>query len=301
MDRRKVHIFVGEFSYAMNWHAPILHQECLTNNSYNIVVTLPAYCMLYKDFANEVHALPDYIWSRLGRLATIGEHVSATSDITPNYIIEYCKEQFINSEIVLPKYINPFEQNPKGIYNHLSPSIEVKNDIVNFLNDFNSKNTVTVFPKFREKGGAGKQNWAVENWYQLIQTLNDFNFNVVIIQIQDQIKSHGGTYQLDIKSEKVKKFDISRDDRYALDRQSWLLKLTKCSFYGSSGAANLPFWLNTPTCAIMVSQYGQRLLFNWQKKLTNNHEKNKIIMLDDLNSSKFSDIKESIIQYINII
>ena len=299
--KHKVHIFVGEFSYAMNWHAPRLHSECIVNNSYNTIVTLPAYSMLYRKFADEVHALPEHIYSRLGRLATIGENISPISDITPGYIIDYCKQKYPDAEIIIPTYINPFEQTPPGVYQHLTPSDGVKDDIVKFLSGFDKQNTITVFPKFRGKGGGdGVQNWLVDNWYSLIQTLLDKNYNVVVLKINDSTNAQGGTYDLNINDDRVRVYNVDRDDEYALDRQAWILTLTRCSIYGSTGAASFPHWIDTPSCSIMHIQYGHRLSFEWQKRLTDNHNKNKIIILDDLSVFNFHEIEELITQYIII-
>jgi hypothetical protein len=295
---KTIHIFIGEFSYAMNWHAPYLRKKLNNSDEYNIVVTFPTYAMLYRSFVNEVHVLPREQWSKLGQLATIGEHVHG-GDITPNYIIEYCKSIWPDGKIVLPPTPNPHADNPDGIYKHLTPDASIENDIKQFLKNYDKSNTIVLFPKYREKGGRPGQNWPKENWNALILSLIHNNYNVIIINIFDAIKSHGGTYQFDdIINDHVKIFNIDRNDPFALDKQAWMLKLTKCSIYGSSGAANLPFWVNTPVCAIMLKPFGQRLLFQWQRQLTNNHEKNKIMLIDNLELTPFKNIEQEILNYI---
>lgn len=301
MKETNVYIFVGEFSYAMNWHSPKLQLILQQSNSHNIVVTLPAYSMLYRRFVDEVHPLPEHIWSKLGKLSMIGERIPGIPEHTPKIVIDYCKELFPDANIITPSNINPYEQNPMGIYEHLIPSLECKSEIEIFLNNFDKNNTIAIFPKYRKVGGVLGQNWKIENWERLIGLLLDNDYNIVVLQILDKLEKHGGTYEIGIVDDKVRIYNVDRNDPFALDKQSWLLKLTKCSIYGSTGAASLPHWLDTPSCSIMKGDCGRRLFFDWQKKLTNNHKNNEIILLEDLENSKFEDIQNIIIDYINRI
>ena len=51
-----------------------------------------------------------------------------------------------------------------------------------------------------------------------------------------------------------------------------LLKNTKCSIYGASGAVTLTFFTNTPVFTQQSKENGDRLNFNWQKSLSNSHK-----------------------------
>ena len=67
------------------------------------------------------------------------------------------------------------------------------------------------------------------------------------------------------------------DDDDSLDRQLALLKVTKCSIYGASGSAVLPFFIKTPTFTQQTVEEGFRLRYKWERDLTNNLENIKII------------------------
>jgi len=293
---KRVHIFVGEFSYALNWHGPWLNQIINDSSYHDTVVTLPAYASIYRKYADDIDVLPYDVWSRLGKLATIGEHNNG-QDITPTFIIDYCKEKYNDCEIFLPPRIDPFHQNPPGIFEHFEPELAYKNDIAEIFSNFKKEKTIMLMAKHREEGGSKGQNWNHDEWSNMIIDLLE-NYNIILLEIIDENKSHGGTYKFDIEHENLITYTIDRDDEYALDKQAWILKLSDCSIYGSTGAANLPFWCNTPVCAIMLTKNGHRLNFNWQKKLTDDHKNNLILLIDDFNVLKYHDIKSYIASYI---
>jgi hypothetical protein len=62
------------------------------------------------------------------------------------------------------------------------------------------------------------------------------------------------------------------DDEDSIDYQISLLKNTKCSFYGSSGAAAFPYLINTPTFTHQRTENSFRLFFEWEKRLTSGHK-----------------------------
>ena len=288
MNKKHVHIFVGEFSYAMNWHSPRLRAQ-LTNNAEHVVVTYPAFSMLYVNYV-DVYPLPKDITSKCVWPATIG---LKPGDTTPEFLKKYCKEIFPNAVIHTPKHINAMDPHPYGIFEHIKPRKDVKSDISDLLSSFSKHDTVCIMPKLRSRGGRTGQNWKRRDWIDLCNDLIDHGYNVVSINIVDK-DAHGGSYELDIDSNKFRVLNIDKNDRYALDQQAWLLKQTKCSIYGSTGAANLPFWVNTPTIAIMKTDCGKRLFFHWQKQLTDNHKNNDIILIDDLSAVRYHDIADRI-------
>ena len=53
------------------------------------------------------------------------------------------------------------------------------------------------------------------------------------------------------------------EDEDSLERQLGLLKSTKCSIYGASGAAVLPFFIKTPTFTQQTVEEGFRLKFKY--------------------------------------
>ena len=142
------------------------------------------------------------------------------------------------------------------------------------------------------------QNWDVDNWIGLVNNLIKDGFNVVSLYMANEL-ARGGSLSLPIKDPNFRELNIDLNSKYALDRQSWLLKSTLCSIYGSTGAHNLPFWINTPVCATILSRYYNRSFFDWQKRLTNNHKNNKIISIEDFSECNYDDIYDDIIEYVN--
>ena len=62
----------------------------------------------------------------------------------------------------------------------------------------------------------------------------------------------------------------------SLEYQLALLKATTCSIYGATGAAVLPFFVNTSTFTQQTEEEGFRLTLGWEKDLTNNLKNVKI-------------------------
>ena len=60
------------------------------------------------------------------------------------------------------------------------------------------------------------------------------------------------------------------------EKQLAILKNTKCSIYGASGAAVVPFFINTPIFTQQTVQEGFRLTLGWEKDLTENLKNVKI-------------------------
>ncbi len=305
--REVVHIFVGEFSYAMNWIAPSMHKQFQTlKDTKKIVISYAANEMLYRHFCDEFISLPLELTNKLTHPTTVGD--TRYGGITPDFVIEYYKKIYPNADIVTPTYqIDAQEQMPYGIYNHISPVDKVKQEIDLFLEGFKKDHTITIMPKIRMKETQFKsgifdlpniQNWDIDNWTKIVNNLIDDGFNVVSFYIED-VYARGGSLSLPIKDSRFREFSIDLNSKYALDRQSWILKSTLCSIYGSTGAHCLPFWINTPVCAMIHSNYHHRSFFDWQKKLTNNHKNNKIINVEDFSKCKYDDIYGDIIHFIN--
>jgi len=297
--KKRVHIFVGEYSYAMNWHAPQLNQRMLADTDiYDIVATFPTYTAFYRECADEVHSLPEELWSNMKQIATVGLHVN-NRDFTPNSIIEYCKQQFPGAEITLGEHwpMQTFAQTPPGLYKHFQPALTKKQEVEEILSQFSTTNTIVIFPKYRSLGGSTGQNWSQTEWHKLITYILNQEYNVVLFEIYDK-EGHGGTYTFDIEHDNLKTIRIDRNNEYAVDIQAWTLKLTKCSIYGSTGAVNLPFWVNTPVYTLARTPNGKRLFFDWQKSLTNDHKNNSIVLVDDFNDMTFEDIRDDLTEYI---
>jgi len=266
----KCYIFVGEFSYALNWYAPLIKSNV---NDGDVVVSFPLHEMLYRGTI-DFHPLPMEMIKQLPYPSTFGQHIGAY-DITPDSVIDYCKNIFPNHQVVIPESSNiQWLQNPPGKFHHLEPNISVEAEVDNFLSKVNRK-SVYVMPKYRVRNKPEPQNWNIDNWKSIIEDLDKWGFEPITINIQS-LKYEGGTYDGLTNYQ----YDIGIEDCFGLDKQSWLLKKTKASIWGSTGAVNLGFWLNTPTCGIILNPYHERLHFDWQNTLTDNHKKNLILGVD---------------------
>ena len=56
-------------------------------------------------------------------------------------------------------------------------------------------------------------------------------------------------------------FELEKDDENSFEKQLAILKNTKCSIYGASGAAVLPFFIKTPTFTQQTVEEGFRLKY----------------------------------------
>jgi hypothetical protein len=306
---KQVFVFVGEFSYALNWFVPLLRKECKTTykNTYNIIVTFPNLKKLYEDFISEYHPLPDELVLKLKRPSTIGERDVVNGNVedrTPSFIIEYIQRIYPNCPIKLSPDLKKItrNENPNGYYEHYHPSSESNSIVLNFLKfrKCEPENTLVLMPKHRNTGGnASGQNWQKQKWELFInRIIKELNYNIISFYFEEK-NSEGGSYQLPITSSK---FTTIKNPNF--DFQLAFLKNTKYSIYGSTGANNIPFFANTPMITYVKSTYGKRLFFEWQKKLTNNHEKQKIVLVDEMESytvdqafSELLDYEKNKIQY----
>lgn len=275
-----VYPFVGEFSYALNWCGPILHKEFKeVKDIKKVVATLPEFSMIFRHFCDEVLELPDSITSRLKYPATIGEHTDGR-DIVPDFVIDYCTDQYPGCKIKTPSQVNAKQETYDAVYEHLKPLASVEDKVKTFLDSFKKEDTVVVLPKYRSrKGNHDIQNWDAEEWRGLIYKLIENGFNVVSFYYEAK-HSAGGSLHLDIEHPKFKEYKILPTST-ALDEQAWILKHSLCSLYGSTGAVNVPFWIGTPTFALMQKDYGKRLFYTWQRNLTDDHRLNHIELIED--------------------
>lgn len=290
--RRNIFVFVGEFSYELNWYVPWLRKACKTTyaNDYNIFYGKPKGERLYQDFISEYRVLPPEILNQLKYPCTVGEHTYVNKkriNVTPYFVIDYISESNFGHSITLPPYFNNREENPNGDYIHYTPSSHADNLIKDFLNKTTLKKeeTVLILPKYRIRDGRPEdQNWSKENWEKLIYKLIDeLNYNVISLYFPEK-NSTGGSYNISIDSKKY--FTVLNP---SFDQQLALLKNTKYSIYGSTGANNIPFFTNTPMITFVLGIYGNRLFHEWQKKLTNNHEKQKIVLVENLEKYTFEE------------
>ena len=83
-----------------------------------------------------------------------------------------------------------------------------------------------------------------------------------------------GTEIYEKNKEYIKPIIFTGED--SVERQIALLQSTKCSIYGASGSAVLPFFVNTPTFTQQTIEEGFRLRYQWERNLTDNLKNVKI-------------------------
>ena len=290
-------IFVGEFSYALNWYVPWLRKQCHTKykDFHNIIFTFPNLKKLYDDFISEYHPLPDHIINELKFPATVGQHING-HDVTPSFIHEYIKTTYPDIQFVPMPHLSVMDELPDGEYKHYHSSIETYEGVKDLMydNKFNKENTILYMPKTRTIGGKAKiQNWSKENWELLAnRIIKELNYNIISLYFPEK-NFEGGSHKLNIDSNKYLTVHSP-----SFDMQLALLEQTKFSIYGSTGANNLPFFTNTPMITYVHSYFGGRLTKQWQKNLTNNHEKQEIVLVDNLDTYTVDMAVEKLKEYV---
>ena len=197
-----------------------------------------------------------------------------------NDIVENYKNEYTVIDIFTP-FNNPiigrrcYEDNPIGEYRHLEVDKKVDNIIKEKLKEFdNDRETICVMARSRDRfGDVDGETWNPLNWELFINMLiGKLNLNVVMMGIPKKGNYPGS---LSFENKKYLK-SLVFNDKNSVDYQISLLKNTKCSIYGASGAVTLAFFTNTPVFTQQSKENADRLNFKWQKKLTNNHKNVKI-------------------------
>jgi hypothetical protein len=132
-----------------------------------------------------------------------------------------------------------------------------------------------------ENTGGCYLNWKPESWEIFLdRVINELETNIVVISLSTSGASGGAMSFEDTELYKNNKENIMTinfdDDDDSLDRQLALLKATKCSIYGASGSAVLPFFVKTPTFTQQTVEEGFRLKYKWERDLTDNLKNIKI-------------------------
>tara|TARA_Y100000389_G_scaffold175834_1_gene186895 strand:- start:5462 stop:6451 length:990 start_codon:yes stop_codon:yes gene_type:complete len=290
--------WVGEFSYELSWWNPECRQ--IRNEKYPnhhaVHLGFLGRKVAYKDFIDEYISHPLDLEKTLSYPATYGEHINGRDIIPQNFInylnniIESYKSQGYK-EIVVHKpndFIITRERTmselPFGefVSYKIDPNIEsiVKSQISNYFN--NNRPTLFLMARIRtRKGKTCYLDWNPNNWVVFTKMLIErLKVNIISLKIPTQ-GSRGGSIGLsnhpDLQDLKEYIMDYHIDkDKDSLEKQYAILKNTKCSIYGSSGAAVVPFFINSPTFTQQTKEEGFRLKFKWERNLTNNLEKVRV-------------------------
>tara|TARA_R110000744_G_C19320824_1_gene557623 strand:- start:30 stop:1019 length:990 start_codon:yes stop_codon:yes gene_type:complete len=293
MSNTKAIIFgpwVGEFSYELSWWNPECRQIRNENFSdcYAVHLGFNGRGVAYKDFIDEYIPHPIELEETLKFPATYGEHVNG-KDIIPsdfinhlNNVIEDLKSRGF-TEIAVHKPGNfpitrerCLEDFPYGEYVHYDVDKKIEEKVVSDINNYFNNDKPTIFIMARTRTRHGNRcylDWNPDNWPIFTRKLIDeLNVNVISLSIKTQ-GSRGGSRGLagdkifsDVQ-DKIMNFELEKNDSDSFEKQLAILKNTKCSIYGASGAAVVPFFVDTPTFTQQTKEEGFRLELGWEKKL----------------------------------
>ena len=315
----KVIIFgpwVGEFTFEISWWAPEI--RLLRNTKYKdykaIHVGYIGRHGIYKDFVDEyipfTQELHDSIDSPDCYLVRNEDDERSGIQMPRNIwsfyedLVNNYKQRLYMVEAYTPMD-NPIDfnigraQNPIGEYRHLSTTTEVDMRVKTELQQRfdNDRDIIAINARSRyrrdedESGNFSSdgEDWNPDHWKIFIdRIINEMKLNVALFGIPRR-----GLYpgSLDMKQNSYLKSFVS-EGKDSVDYQLALLKNTKCSIYGATGAVTLAFFANTPVFTQQSKDNGNRLNFEWQRKLTDNHKNVRIFDKYPMGQIYFSPVDE---------
>tara|TARA_R110001592_G_scaffold74390_2_gene226247 strand:- start:593 stop:1579 length:987 start_codon:yes stop_codon:yes gene_type:complete len=290
---KKVIIFgpwVGEFSYELSWWNPECRKVKNDNfkDYYAVHLGFNGRKVMYSDFIDEYIPHPTELEETLQFPATYGEHING-QDIIPKSFMEHLNEVvsdfkkrgFTEISVHKPKDIpitreRCLEDYPYGDYVHYTVDDDIQRDVVSRINNYFNNDNPTIFLMARTRTRHGNRcylDWNPDNWPVFTKRLiEELGVNIISLSIKTQ-GSRGGSKGLaghelftDLQH-KIMNFELEKDDSDSFEKQLAILKNTKCSIYGASGAAVVPFFVNTPTFTQQTKEEGYRLELGWERKL----------------------------------
>jgi hypothetical protein len=299
--KKEVIIFgpwVGEFSYELSWWNP----ECrkIRNERYKdhyaVHLGFGGRGVMYKDFIDEYIPHPLELEETLQFPATYGEHING-EDIIPSVFLEHLEgvigefkdRGFTKIVVHKPKDIpitreRCLQDYPYGEYVHYKVDEDIETKVVSEINSYFNNDSPTIFLMARTRTRHGNRcylDWNPDNWPIFTKRLiEELGVNIISLSIKTQ-GSRGGSKGLaghelfkDLQH-KIMDFELEKNDLDSFEKQLAILKNTKCSIYGASGAAVVPFFVNTPSFTQQTKEEGFRLELGWEKDLMDfNHFKN---------------------------
>lgn len=314
----KVVIFgpwIGEFSYELGWWAPMLRklkkEQFSTFRS--IACGYEGREILYKDFVDEYLPYDFKTRENMGYPGTGGtadyetntfrQKDPAAEEFLKNYIqtisCEYLRitpnniRQYTNQGIMGPGDIKMHK--PYGDYIHLNARLDFKNEINNLIAKKleNTKPTIAIMAKIRDRiQRIDLETLPLKTWEIFIEKIIcDLDLNVIMIGVPFN-KGYPGSYTLDntklFQNYPNNIISLVSEQKDSVEQQIAILQSTQCSIYGSTGAAKLAFFANTPMFCIAHQEQIPRYRFNWMLSLTNNHKK---IGFYGMNSKQYPTMK----------
>ena len=161
---------------------------------------------------------------------------------------------------------------------------DIQKEIKEYFDD--GRDTIALMARIRDRNrgentGGCYLNWNPDSWEVFLnKVINELDTNIVVINLSTSGAAGGamsfeGTKLYEDNKERIMTINFD-DDEDSLDKQLALLKVTKCSIYGASGSAVLPFFVNTPTFTQQTVEEGFRLRYQWERDLTDNLKNVKV-------------------------
>ena len=314
MKENKVIIFgpwCGEFSYELSWWNPEIRK--IKNDDFKdwhaVHIGFKGRRAMYKDFIDDYIPYPKKLEETLKYPAVGGEHIIDVGEVIPDQlkdfmykIVESYQEEY---DEVRPYMSDPtsfnnskriYDEEPFGEYINYKVNSKMYDEIKTKIDNYfsNGKDTIALMARIRDRNrgentGGCYLNWNTDSWEIFLdRVINELDTNIVVISISTNGSGGGamsfeGTKLYENNKDRLMVINFDDDDD-SLDRQLALLKVTKCSIYGASGAAVLPFFIKTPTFTQQTKEEGFRLKYKWERDLTDNLKNIKI--LDKYNSGE---------------
>jgi hypothetical protein len=332
MKNKKVIIFgpwVGEFSYELSWWNPEIRK--VRNEHYKdyyaVHIGFKGRRAMYKDFIDEYVSIPKELENKLKYPALNGEHIREVGEVIPDYITDFLHEvaskyhgdydEIVHySTTTMPMNSRTNEELPFGEYINYEVDSKIEEKVNKDINNYfsklgtESKDCIAIMARIRDRDrGENTEgcylNWNPKSWEIFLdRVINELDTNIVIISISKRNAAGGSLsfketefYEKNKKNIMIMDFN---DDDDSLEKQLGLLKSTKCSIYGASGSAVLPFFIKTPTFTQQTVEEGFRLKYQWERNLTDNLKNIKIFdkyhsgedLYDSSSDELFEEFKE---------
>jgi|TARA_Y100000310_G_scaffold84343_1_gene81169 hypothetical protein len=300
----------GEFSYELSWWNPGIRKirKEKYKDYYAVHIGYRGRRAMYKDFIEDYVSYPKELEETLKFPAAGGQHVIDVGEVVPENLKEFMyrvasryqyKKHYVGggSEEILLYNVDPqmfvggrhiHDEEPDGDYINYEVDSEMYNEIKTEIKNYfsNGRDTIALMARIRDRNrgentGGCYLNWKPESWEIFLdRVINELETNIVVISLSTSGASGGAMSFEDTELYKNNKENIMTinfdDDDDSLDRQLALLKATKCSIYGASGSAVLPFFVKTPTFTQQTAEEGFRLKYKWERDLTDNLKNIKI-------------------------
>ena len=295
--------WTGEFSYELQWWIPEIRKKRKTEFETfdSAYIGYDGRSFLCQDFVDHYISYPKELESTLNYSSNWAQVLSGDGSANvgiPRNIREFVSESIMQfqdkyQEILIyePTSLNKrcYENFPYGEFIHYAASEKILNDMkaeISFKDS--SRKTVSILARVRYRSSGRTafgevldnglrrcaDDWNSDHWEIFIDRLiNEMNLNVCVIDIP-AAGSNAGSLSFVDSDVYMKNRDHIKSIKFhgpdSVERQVALLQLTDCSVYGATGTAILPYFTKTPVFTQQIKEFGYRMKFDWQRKLSDN-------------------------------